>query len=136
MPESIPEHVTRLLASSIESVERLDLLLHVRAVRGKRVTARSLAGALGLPIAAAEQHLAILCGRGFLNVTIGSDLLYTYQPLCPTIDDVLAEIETLSRHRRAEIVAALGDGHGRDPVRAFADAFVLRRLDSRGSRNG
>jgi hypothetical protein len=136
MAERIPEHLARLLGSSVESLERLDLLLHVRAARGKKFTAGALADLFGLPAVSAEQHLAILCGRGFLNVSIGSDLLYTYHPVSPAIDGALAELETLNRERRPDVVAALGGARSPDPVRAFADAFVIRAESSKGTRDG
>jgi hypothetical protein len=123
----IPEHVARLLASSIESVERLDILLHLRAARGKTFSARSLSAALRISGLAAEQHLAILCGRGFLTVSIGTDLLYSYQPVSPAIDQVLGEAERLNEIQRADIIRALGDLRERDPVRAFANAFLIRK---------
>lgn len=128
----IPEHVARLLASSIESEQRLDILLHLRASPGKSFTARAVAAALPISSVSAEQHLAILCGRGFLTVSIGSDLLYSYQPVSPSIDAVVAEIETLVHTCRGAVVAALRDASGKDPVRDFANAFVIRNA-RRGS---
>jgi predicted ArsR family transcriptional regulator len=122
----IPEHVARLLASSIESEQRLDILLHLRASPGKSFTARAVAATLPISSASAEQHLAILCGRGFLTVSIGSDLLYAYQPVSPAIDAAVAEIERLVHTCRGAVVAALREANGKDPVRAFANAFVIR----------
>ena len=121
----MPEHIARLLASSIESVERLDVLLHLRSDPGHTFTARSVAAALHISTHAVEHHLAILCGRGFLTVSIGSDLLYAYKPISPSIAQVLTELEALNRLRRADVVAALETRDGKDPVRAFANAFLI-----------
>jgi hypothetical protein len=133
---NIPEHVARLLASSIESVERLDILLHLRSVRGKACGARAVAAACHVKTSAVEEHLAILCGRGFLTVSIGSDLLYAFQPISPTIDKVLDEVAKLSVTHRAEVEAAMRNTRDRDPVRAFANAFLLRRDAKKGSGDG
>ena len=126
MAEKIPEHIARLLASSIESVERLDVLLHLRAAPTHTFSARSVATALRFPVHAIEQDLAILCGRGFLTVSIGSDLLYAYKPVSPAIAQVLNELDELYRLRRPDVLAALQARDGKDPVRAFANAFLIR----------
>jgi hypothetical protein len=112
--EALPEHLASLLASSIESAERLAILMHLRAHRAKALSARTVGTALHISTALAEQHLAALCGKGFLTVTIGSDLVYAYQP-SPAVDAALDELEELSAKRRA------------DPARAFADAFLIRK---------
>ncbi|MBX3208551.1 MAG: hypothetical protein KF764_26195 [Labilithrix sp.] len=124
---SIPEHLAPLLTSSIESVERLEILLHLRARRGKTFGARAVAEALRVSSVFAEQHLAILCGRGFLEVSIGSDLIYGYQPVSAALDAALQEIEELYRDRRADVVAVLKSPLARDPAEVFADAFLIRK---------
>jgi hypothetical protein len=128
----IPDHVARLLASSIETPERLMVLLHLRAARGKSFTAKALAAARAISVSSAENHLVLLCGRGFLTVNIGSDLVYAYKPVSPTIDGVLEEIERLYRARRDEVEAVLTERRERDPVHAFANAFLLRRDEKKG----
>lgn len=102
------------------------MLLHLRADPRHTFTARAVATELHLPTHAVEQHLAILCGRGFLTVSIANDLLYAYQPVSPSIAQALNELEDLNRMRRADVVAALRAGDGKDPVRAFANAFLIR----------
>lgn len=126
MSEKVPEHVARLLTSSIESVERLDVLLHLRATPNHTFSARAVANALRQPVSAVENHLAILCGRGFLTVSIGSDLLYAYKPVSPAIAQVLNELDALNQAHRQDVVATLQARDGRDPVRAFANAFLIR----------
>ncbi len=128
----IPEHIARLLTSSIETAERLDVLLYLRENRGKSFGARSVAQALQMSTAVAEQHLAILCGRGFLTVSIGSDLIYGYQPVSAAIDAAMQEVADLSRDRRPEVIATLRAASGRDPVHVFANAFLIRKTDKKG----
>src|SRR5262249_33580122 len=120
----IPDRVLRLLSSSIDSVERLDILLYLRLADGKPFPARTVASACRIPITTAEHELAVLCGRGFLTVTVGSDLLYAYAPMSPTIALVFDEIVELNGDRRPELLAKLSESPRRDPVRAFANAFV------------
>jgi hypothetical protein len=126
LPERIPEHIARLLASSIESVERLDILFHLRATPKHAFSAKEVATQLHMPTHAVEQHLAILCGRGFLTVSIANDLLYSFRPVSPAIAEALNELEEIKRARRADVIAALEARDGKDPVRAFANAFLIR----------
>lgn len=126
MSERVPEHVARLLTSSIESVERLDVLLHLRAAPTHTFSARAVARALRLATHDVEHHLAILCGRGFLTVSFGSDLLYAYKPISPAIAQVLSELDVLNRMYRQDVIATLQARDGKDPVRAFANAFLIR----------
>lgn len=132
----IPEHIARLLTSSIETVERLDVLLHLRENSGKLFGARAVAQALHMSTAVAEQHLAILCGRGFLTVSIGSDLIYGYQPVSAAIDAAMQEVADLNRGRRQDVVATLQDASERDPVHVFANAFLIRKSDKKGGSDG
>lgn len=133
MSDAIPEHLARLLASSIESADRLDILMHLRANRGKTFSARSIAMLLRVSSVASEQHLALLCGRGFLTVSIGTDLLYSYQPVSAAIDIALQEIADLLVTRRADVLAAVKDRTKQDPAHVFANAFLIRK---KGRRDG
>lgn len=133
---SIPEHLAQLLASSVETVERLEILLHLRARKGKSFGARAVAEALRVSSAFAEQHLAILCGRGFLKVSISSDLIYGYQPVSAAIDSAMQEIEDLYRERPADIAAVLRSANDRDPAHVFADAFLIRRPSKKRGDDG
>lgn len=134
MPDSsaVPEHLEKLLASSIENVERLDVLLYLRAHRERTFGARAIAQAIGCTVVRAENHLAILCGRGFLTVSISVDLLYGYQPVSASVDVALKEVEDLNRQNRAALVALLGKQIARDPAHTFANAFLLRKPEKKG----
>jgi hypothetical protein len=132
----IPEHLARLLVSSIESLDRLDVLLHLRTNRGRSFGAGAVARALRISSVFVEQHLAILCGRGFLTVSIGTDLLYGYQPASDAIELAMREIEDLNRERRADIATLLQARTGREPPHVFADAFVIRKSNKKGTKDG
>jgi hypothetical protein len=107
MPEALPERLTRFLSSSIRTATRLGVLLHLRAYRGRSVAARAVASTLGITGQQAEENLASLCGDGFLTVTIGGDLLYSYAPASDVIDHRLGEIDALWRRDRHAVLAAM-----------------------------
>ena len=74
MADAFPEHLARLLTSSIETQERLDVLCLLKRSRPRTFTAKSVATELSIPTSRAETALAMLCGRGFLTVNIANDL--------------------------------------------------------------
>lgn len=132
MANDFPEHLARLLTSSIETVERLDILCLLRATRPKTFTARAVATELSLSVTAVETAMAMLCGRGFLTVSIANDLFYSYAPVSPTIDKALEEIVKHLSTDRAKVLDVLRAGRGKDPAHAFANAFLVRKKDGDG----
>lgn len=132
MVNAFPEHLARLLTSSIETEERLDVLCLLKKGRPRTFTAKAVASELAIPASKAENALAMLCGRGFLTVTIASDLFYSYAPVSPTIDKALDELTKLVDSDRPRILDVLNKQHGRDPAHAFANAFLVRKKDGDG----
>ena len=127
MPKELPEHLVRLLTTSIETLERFEVLALLRATRPKTFTARAVAVELSISSATAEAALAMLCGRGFLTVSIANDLFYSYAPVSPSMDASFEELVKLYSDDRATIVTTLKQRDRRDPVKAFADAFLVRK---------
>lgn len=78
-----------------------------------------MGAACSLAPASAERHLALLCGRGFLKVSLATDLLYAYQPVTPELDALVS----IMADNRDDCMALLNS----DPIRAFANAFLFRR---------
>jgi len=132
MPVDFPEHLARLLTSSIETEERLDVLCLLRKARPRTFTAKAVASEMGIAPAKAENALAMLCGRGFLTVTIANDLFYSYAPVSPTIDSALEELTALLTRDRKRVLDALAEQRGRDAAHAFANAFLVRKKDGDG----
>jgi hypothetical protein len=132
MADAFPEHLARLLTSSIETVERLDVLCLLKKARPRTFTSKGVAAELGIPSSKAETALAMLCGRGFLTVNIANDLFYSYAPVSPTIDKALDELVTLLQKDRIRVLEVLNNQHGRDPAHAFANAFLVRKKDGDG----
>ena len=132
MADAFPEHLARLLTSSIETQERLDVLCLLKRSRPRTFTAKSIATELSIPTSRAETALAMLCGRGFLTVNIANDLFYSYAPVSPTIDKALDDITQLYDRERSRVIEVLAKKHGRDPAHAFANAFLVRKKDGDG----
>jgi predicted DNA-binding transcriptional regulator len=132
MADAFPDHLARLLTSSIETEERLDVLCLLKRGRPRTFTTKSVAFELGIASTKAENALAMLCGRGFLTVNIANDLFYSYAPVSPTIDKALDELEQILAQDRERVIDVLKKQHGRDPAHAFANAFLVRKKDDDG----
>lgn len=126
MSTEIPEHVARLLTSSIETVERLDILLLLRRARPKTFTARAVATELWVSAGAAESALALLCGRGFLTVSIASDLFYSYAPVTPSLDATLESLMKLVVRDRPRLIELLRAADGA-PEETRANTSIGRK---------
>lgn len=132
MADAFPEHLARLLTSSIETEERLDVLCLLKRSRPRTFTSKSVASELGISAGRAENALAMLCGRGFLTVTIASDHFYSYDPVSPTIDKALDELVKQLDRGRVRVIDVLNKKDGRDPVHVFANAFLVRKKNDDG----
>lgn len=124
---SLSDSVRTLLADRIDSAEQLEILLLLRRSPEKAFNARAVVSSVLVTPASAEKHLALLCGRGFLGVSIGSDLVYTYKPASDELDAALSELASVYRQHRSAIVETLREREPTDPVRAFAEAFRIRK---------
>lgn len=129
--EPIPESLVELLRGAIETEARLTLLLHLREHAAKGFTAVAVASVFYMSPSSAERDLALLCGRGFLAVTIGADLLYTYRPVTPDLDAQVTALARLWSERRVDVARVLRRIEP-DPAAAFADAFRIRRVVKNG----
>ena len=129
MTSGLSQEIVALLAL-IETQTSLEILLFVRGSGGKSFTAKSVAKELSMTTASAERELALLCGRGFLTVTLGSDLRYAYRSMKEDVDRVLDELAQLWSRDRDGVVRIIA--RKEDPVRAFANAFRFRPGDDDG----
>jgi len=132
MPLQLPEHLARIV-ESIETEDRLEVLRLLRATQPKTFSARAVAKELSLSAGVAEAALAMLCGRGYLTVTIANDLFYAYAPVSATLDEALRELFELVAADRESVVSALGRPSAKGAAQTFANAFLVGR--NRGGRN-
>jgi hypothetical protein len=132
MGSPLPERLLHLLTTSIQTSERLEVLFLLSATRPKTFTARTVATELSMGVATAESALAMLCGRGFLEVSIANDLFYAFAPVDPTMKESVEELVAVYAKERAAVLAVLRRPEDRDPVSAFANAFLVRKKDRDG----
>ena len=122
MADTIPDDVRRFVATHINSVEQLEVLLLLRAAPDKQWTAREVARALVSQVGSAADWLARMTARDLLTQV---DNGYRYSP--PTRDvartiDALAE--SFAKYRVT--VVGLIFSKPSERVRLFSDAFRIR----------
>jgi hypothetical protein len=119
----VPKDVERFIATDIDSVEQLEVLLLLRAAPDKHWTAKEVARALVSREDSAAHWLARMTERGLLTQL---DNRYRYAARKPepgrTID---ALAESFAKYRVT--VVALIFSKPSERVRLFSDAFRIRR---------
>ena len=129
MSEPIPEDVRRFLASNIESIDQLEIL----RVLGDDPAREWGAAALAAEVQAAPRdvpgHVAALAGRGLLAFeTRGAEVVCRYGPATPELGAILQRVLQFYRQRPVTLIKLVYE-QAADPLRAFADAFRLRKKE-------
>jgi CheY-like chemotaxis protein len=128
--------VARILAF-VQSMTRLEVLLELRALKGRPTTAKTISKVCRISLLAAEQHLAKLCARGLLAVEIRTDLFYSYRPIDPNTRGAVDELQVLVvmerdalkawfAAQRPHVLIAEDDSDMREIVRAFMESRGFR----------
>jgi DNA-binding FadR family transcriptional regulator len=120
----LPTELRVFIHSCIESIEQVELLLLMRGSDRMR-TARDIASALRVSVAAARRNLETLAARGLLEVRVGEEIAYRYRPKSDDLArfcDLLAQFYITARQAVLGFVAA----ESRLSIKRFSDAFRLR----------
>lgn len=121
----IPPRVQRFISTHIDSIEKLEVLLLMRARAEREWTARDVSQELRITEASATARLQDLAARKLL-VERGSPPSYRFSPASgDDAQDVAALQETYSS-RRVSVISFIFS-KPLDRVRGFADAFRLKR---------
>jgi hypothetical protein len=113
------------------SVQHLEALLHIQAHPDRAWTPRELAGGLqGLSRDEAWDLLATFYGHGFL--TAGSRDTFRYEPSSSELAQGVAALAKAYAEQRIVVLGHLTRLAALDPIRSFADAFVIRKDRKRG----
>jgi hypothetical protein len=126
MTEQFPEDVQQFILAHVNSVEQLEVLLLLRAQPQCDWDAAAVGRALYTPPAAADMRLADLHARGLLARKGEAVPLYRYAPNPAELDGLIGRLADLYRERRVSVITLIYS-KPHDQVRAFADAFKLRK---------
>lgn len=127
MTSAIPEDVQRFVLQCIDSVEQLEVLLLLHGAPAVEWSPEAVAGALYSHPASIARRLATLSAHKLLSAT-EPPLLYRYQPKTPELDATVTRLADTYRQRRVAVIALIAS-KPMENVRAFSDAFRLRKKD-------
>lgn len=125
---SIPEKVRRFILERINSVESLEILLLLSGQPTQEWSAEEVSRKLctRLESASAQLHALQLAK---LLVIIGTEpAKYRFNPASPEAD-VVSDLEKVYKQRRVSVISFIYSKPS-DPLRAFSDAFRLRKEES------
>ncbi|HEY2028439.1 MAG TPA: hypothetical protein VGH20_04430 [Myxococcales bacterium] len=121
----LPGNVERFIATHIDNLEQLEILLLLRAHRTREFEAREVTAELRLGPSTAPDRLTDLAGRGFVAVS-GDPPRYRYAPDTSETARVIEEVARCYAERRVTVISRIFSPRS-DSVRSFANAFDLRR---------
>ncbi len=110
----------------IDSIEKLEVLLLLRAMTEREWTASAVAQELRITEASAAARLEDLFAGRLLSSTAGPPAVYRFSPVHS--DDVrsVAELAQVYAERRVSVITFIFT-KPQARVRGFADAFLLKR---------
>jgi hypothetical protein len=127
--EPIPEIVRRFIIEHINSVESLEILLLLSAGTIREYTAEEVSRTLRTSLESAAARLKEL-HRSKLLMTVENEgsPKYRFDPASPGAG-VVADLEKVYKTRRVSVISFIYS-NPTDPLRAFSDAFRLRKDES------
>ena len=124
--EPIPENVRRFIVDHINSVESLEILLLLFAAPANDLSPLEVSRALYTSLDSAAARLRELHGAKLLLVTETSEApKYRFNSASPN-SALIAELEKVYKTRRVSVISFIYS-KPTDPLRAFSDAFRLRK---------
>ena len=127
--EPIPEKVRRFIIDHINSVESLEVLLLLSTGTLREFTAEEVSRTLCTSLESATARLRELHHSKLLvTAENGDPPKYRFDPASPGAS-VVAELEKIYKIRRVSVISFIYS-NPTDPLRAFSDAFRLRKDES------
>jgi len=110
----------------IDSIEKLEVLLLLRARTEREWAASEVALELRITEASAAARLADLASGGLLVSNRGQPPVYHYSPASSEDTRSISELATAYAERRVSVITFIFS-KPQERVRGFADAFLLKR---------
>lgn len=122
----IPPRVQRFISTHIDSIEKLEVLLLMRARADREWNPRDVSMELRITEASAMARLQDLTARRLLVEHAGPPATYRYRPTSSEDEQAVAELQETYNTRRVSVISFIFS-KPLDKVRGFADAFRLKR---------
>lgn len=125
--EPIPDEIRTFLDRYIESIDQLEILRILGEDPAREWPAAALAAQVQCEPAAVAAHAAALRARGLLaSETRGAEVVWRHAPQGPEAERLVGLLLQMYKQRPVSMIK-LVYARAKDPVRAFADAFRLRK---------
>jgi hypothetical protein len=122
----LPPRVQRFITTHIDSLEKLEVLLLLRARAEREWTASSVSMELRITELSATARLADLAARGLLVGNGATPPSYRFSPSDTEDVQAVAELATVYGAKRVSVISFIFS-RPLDRVRGFAEAFVLKK---------
>jgi hypothetical protein len=123
------DNLEQFVRANISSVEQVEVLLLAHRTAPRHWTAIAASRELRLDPVSVARRLTDFNDRGLLSVRAGEDALeYWYEQSSAAPDRTLVELDRAYRERRTSLINLIFSPPA-DEVRAFADAFRLRKKE-------
>jgi predicted ArsR family transcriptional regulator len=119
----LPPELRAFLYSCIDTVEQVEILALLCREEGPW-TARATAARIGIPDAAARNHLETLAARGLLQIAVAAEVRYAYAPKNAELRRYADQLSQQYANDRTAIMRFVASNPRR--LRRFSDAFKLR----------
>ncbi|MCP3168833.1 hypothetical protein [Myxococcus qinghaiensis] len=122
----LPPRVQRFITTHIDSLEKLEVLLLLRAHPGREWTASSVSLELRITELSAAARLTDLTARKLLVSDGGAAPVYRFSPASSEDAQAVTELAAVYGARRVSVISFIFS-RPLDKVRGFAEAFVLKK---------
>ncbi|MCE9566713.1 MAG: hypothetical protein K8U57_32310 [Planctomycetes bacterium] len=127
MAEPLPADIVSFLDSHVESIDQLEILRILGETPSRGWPVASLATEAQASLHNIAAHLAALRDRGLLSCEgTGADLVWRFAPATPELATIVLRVLQIYRERPVSMIK-LVYARADDPLRAFANAFRLRK---------
>ncbi|GEL73103.1 hypothetical protein [Myxococcus virescens] len=122
----IPQRVQRFISTHIDSLEKLEVLLLLRAHADREWTASAVSLELRITDASAASRLEDLTNRHMLVSDGASPPSYRYSPESSEDVQAVTELAAVYGAKRVSVISFIFS-RPLDKVRGFAEAFILKK---------
>ncbi len=122
----LPPRVQRFITAHIDSLEKLEVLLLLRARADREWTAPAVSLELRITETSAAMRLADLAARRLLVDSGAQPPAYRYNPADPEDVQAVTELSAVYGAKRVSVISFIFS-RPLDKVRGFAEAFVLKK---------
>ena len=125
--ESFPDDVIRFLYDNVESIDQLEILRVLGENLEREWNALALAEEVQAKHHDVRAHLARMQARGLLTIaTREAGICCRYGVSTPELDHMVTRLLQLYKERPVTMIKLVYE-RAKDPLRAFADAFRIRK---------